>query len=136
MDRQGRQHGTKAMIERLQLGSRHGYGRLRSAIEAALRLGRTDASAVRHLLLADGVAHQRPVLLAEIGTALARYKRPLPHVNAYDQLIQSKLSKSDAALSVALDHLPDKRPARPPGAGGHAARCGAGSRNTHWNAVT
>jgi hypothetical protein len=87
MERQGRQHGTKAMIELLQLGSRHGYGRLRSAIEAALRLGCTDASAVRHLMAADGLAHQRPVSLLEIGTALTRYERPLPHVNAYDELL-------------------------------------------------
>jgi len=87
MDRQGRQGGTTALIELLQLGSRHGYGRLRSAIEAALRLGCTDASAVRHLLAADGLAHERPAMLLEIGTALSQYERPLPHLDAYDELL-------------------------------------------------
>jgi hypothetical protein len=87
MERQGRQRGTKAMIELLQLGSRHGYERLRTATEAVLRLGCTDASAVSHLMVADGLAHQRPVMLLEIGTALSQYERPLPHVNAYDELL-------------------------------------------------
>jgi len=87
MERQGRQGGTKALIELLQLGSRHGYGRLRSAIEAALWLGCTDASAVRHLLAADGLAHERPAMLLEIGTALSQYERPLPHLDAYDELL-------------------------------------------------
>jgi hypothetical protein len=87
MERQGRQVGTRSMIELLQLGRRQGYGRLRRAIEAALRLGCTDASAVRHLIAADGLAHQRPGLLLEIGQALTRYERPLPHVNAYDELL-------------------------------------------------
>ena len=87
MDRHGRQHGTRAMIELLQLGSRHGYGHLRTAIEAALRLGCIDASAVRHLIAADGLAHQRPIRLLEIGAALSQYERPLPHVNAYDELL-------------------------------------------------
>src|SRR5205823_418322 len=39
MQRQGRQVGTKTMIELLQLGREHGFGRLRVAIEAALELG-------------------------------------------------------------------------------------------------
>lgn len=86
MERQGRQHGTKAMIELLQLGSRHGYDRLRTAIELALQLGCIDAAAVRHLMVSDELAHQRPVLLLDIG-ALTRYERPLPHVHAYDDLL-------------------------------------------------
>jgi hypothetical protein len=89
IERQGRQAGTKAMVELLQLGSRQGYGRLRGAIEAALQLGCTDASAVRHLLAADGLAHQRPIWLLENGTALTQYERPLPHVHAYDELLMA-----------------------------------------------
>ena len=86
MERHGRQHGTRAMIELLQLGSRHGYDRLRSAIELALQLGCIDAAAVRHLMVTDQLAHQRPVLLQDIGE-LTRYERPLPHINAYDDLL-------------------------------------------------
>jgi transposase len=87
MQRQGRQHGTKAMIELLQFGRRLGYGRLRSAIESALELGCTDAAAVRHLMAADGLAHQRPVGLVEIGSVLSQYERPLPQLGAYDHLL-------------------------------------------------
>ena len=47
MERQGRQVGTKTMIELLQLGREQGFARLRVAIEAALDLGCTDAAAVR-----------------------------------------------------------------------------------------
>ena len=86
MERHGRQHGTRAMIELLQLGSRHGYDRLRTAIEAALQLGCIDAAAVRHLFISDELAHRRPVRLLDIG-ALTRYERPLPHVHAYDDLL-------------------------------------------------
>ena len=86
MERHGRQHGTKAMIELLQLGSRHGYDRLRTAIELALQLGCIDAAAVRHLMVSDELAHQRPALVLDIG-ALTRYERPLPLVHAYDDLL-------------------------------------------------
>ena len=87
MERQGRQYGTKAMVELLQLGSRHGYGRLRTAIESALQLGCIDAAAVRHLMVSDDLVHQRPILRVEIGSPLSRYERPLPHVHAYDALL-------------------------------------------------
>jgi hypothetical protein len=86
MERHGRQHGTKAMIELLQLGSRHGYDQLRTAIESALQLGCIDAAAVRHLMVSDELAHQRPVRLLDLGE-LTRYERPLPHVHAYDDLL-------------------------------------------------
>jgi hypothetical protein len=86
MERHGRQHGTRAMIELLQLGSRHGYDRLRTAIESALQLGCMDAAAVRHLMVSHELAHQRPVLLLDLGE-LTRYERPLPHVYAYDDLL-------------------------------------------------
>ena len=86
MQRHGRQPGTKAMIGLLQFGSHHGYERLRLAIESALQLGCIDAAAVRHLMVSDDLAHQRPVLLLDLG-ALTRYERPLPHVRAYDELL-------------------------------------------------
>jgi len=50
-------------------------------------LGCTDAAAVRHLMTADDLVHQRPILLVEIGSALSQYERPLPHVRAYDELL-------------------------------------------------
>ena len=87
IQRQGRQHGTKAMIELLQLGRQLGYERLRHGIELALELGCSDVAAVRHLMAADGLAHQRPIELVEIGSVLSQYERPLPHVHAYDHLL-------------------------------------------------
>jgi hypothetical protein len=44
------------------------------SIELALQLGCVDAAAVRHLMVTDQLAHQRPVLLLDIG-ALTRYER-------------------------------------------------------------
>jgi transposase len=85
VQRQGRQAGTKAMIELLQLGRRQGQERLREAVERALHLGCGDAAAVRHLLAAPTLAHPGPADL-EIG-ALARFDRPLPAVGLYDQLL-------------------------------------------------
>jgi len=86
MQRQGRQLGTKTMIELLQLGREHGFARLRMAIEAALELGCTDAAAVRHLLAAETLVHERTAPLVNLGT-LSRYERPLPEVHAYDHLL-------------------------------------------------
>jgi hypothetical protein len=90
IERQGKQAGTKAMVELLKLGRAHGEVALRGAIEAALGLGCHDAAAVRHLLTTRELAqeHRRPEALgaAAVG-ALAQYDRPLPEVSAYDQLL-------------------------------------------------
>jgi hypothetical protein len=86
MHRQGRQLGTKTMIELLLLGREHGFARLRGAIETALELGCTDAAAVRHLLASETLAHERPAPLVELG-ALSQYERPLPQVHASDHLL-------------------------------------------------
>lgn len=85
IDRHGRSAGTKAMIELLQLGRRHGQAALRGAIDAALVLGCTDAAAVRHLVTAQGLEHARPQAV-EVGL-LAQFERPLPTVGEYDQLL-------------------------------------------------
>jgi transposase len=87
MKRHGRQDGTKAMIELLQLGRRRGDVRLRRAIESALQLGCTDASAVQHLMATDGLVHQRPSVLVEVGSVLSQYERPLPQMHVYDDLL-------------------------------------------------
>jgi transposase len=87
IDRHGRQDGTRAMIELLQLGRRLGYARLRRAIESALQLGCADAAAVQHLMATDGLVHQRPNLLIEVGSLLSQYERPLPEMQVYDHLL-------------------------------------------------
>lgn len=90
MTRQGKQPGTKAMVELLQLGRIHGETALRGALETALALGCHDVAAVRHLLVTRELAqqHQRPEALdaVAVGT-LAQYDRPLPDMGAYDQLL-------------------------------------------------
>lgn len=83
--RHGRQHGTRQMIELLQLGSGEGWTQLRCAVEQALRLGCHDVAAIRHLLVA-GDLDRPPVAAVDIG-ALARYERPMPVMNSYDQLL-------------------------------------------------
>jgi transposase len=83
--RHGRQHGTRQIIELLQLGTGDGWGRLRSAVEQALSLGCHDVAAVRHLMLAEHL--DRPAVGAiDIGF-LARYERPMPVMSGYDQLL-------------------------------------------------
>jgi transposase len=83
--RQGRAAGTRAMIELLQLGRRHGQDRLRTAIETALTLGCRDAAAIRHLLATPTLAHRPPPALAP--QALARFDRPVPALDVYDELL-------------------------------------------------
>ncbi len=85
MERHGRQKGTKEMIDLLQVGREHGAERLRAAIEAALRLGCHDSGAVRHLLRAADLTHA-PSATVDVG-ALVAFERPLPTVDAYDQLL-------------------------------------------------
>ena len=85
IERHGRQAGTKAMIELLQLGRAHGAAALRRAIETALTLGCTDAGAVRHLVTARAL-DRTPAEAIDVG-ALARFERPLPTVGEYDQLL-------------------------------------------------
>ena len=83
--RQGRQEGTRQMIELLALGNREGWERLRAAVEQALSLGCQDVAAIRHLLVAGRLA--KPAVAAlEIGV-LARYERPQPVMSGYDQLL-------------------------------------------------
>ena len=75
------------MIELLQLGRRLGYARLRHAIESARQLGCADAAAVQHLMAIDGLVHQRPSLLLEVGSLLGQFERPLPNMSDYDHLL-------------------------------------------------
>jgi hypothetical protein len=73
------------MIELLQLGRDRGYERLKSAVTLALEMGCTDVAAVRYLMQAEGLSHQR-VEMVHPG-ALEKYERGLPIVTHYDQLL-------------------------------------------------
>ncbi len=85
--RQGKQEGTRAMIEVLMLGRDHGYPKLEEAVSQALELGCSDVGAVRLLLrTAESGSHKvrEPV---DIGR-LSSYDRPQPEVAEYDQLLR------------------------------------------------
>jgi transposase len=83
--RHGRQEGTRQMIELLSYGPHEGWDRLRTAVEEAHSLGCQDIAAIRHLLLA-GRMTKPAVATIDIG-ALARYERPQPLLNNYDELL-------------------------------------------------
>lgn len=83
--REGKQAGTRTMIELLQQGSKHGWDRLRQAVEQALDLGCTDAAGVRHLLVFGELGHAPVERFALAG--LERYERPLPMMSEYDLLL-------------------------------------------------
>lgn len=83
--RQGKQTGTREMIELLTLGKRHGWDRLQSAIETSLALGCSDAAAVRHLVSASELG--RPHAASFELTGLERYDRPVPQMEEYDLLL-------------------------------------------------
>jgi hypothetical protein len=83
--RHGKQSGTKQMIGLLQLGKRHGRSQLRAAVETAAVTGCTDTAAIEHLLNAESLRHVvcEPMDIGE----LERYKRPLPVMDEYDELL-------------------------------------------------
>ncbi len=85
MLRNGRQNGTRRMVELLQLGKTHGYEKLRQAVESALAMGSCDVSTVRYLMTADQLDRARPEPI-DVG-ALSCYERPLPVMTDYDQLL-------------------------------------------------
>jgi hypothetical protein len=74
----------------LSLIKQHGHQRVRSAIEAALSLGCSDAAAIRHLLQADDLVRAQDRLV-EVG-ALSRFERPLPVLTDYDRLLDQEAS--------------------------------------------
>ncbi len=87
MERHGRQHGTRLMVELVQLGREYGYERLTRAIEQALACGTHDAAAVCYLLTVGPLAGER---VAPLPRAVFTYPhavtRPLPTLTHYDQL--------------------------------------------------
>jgi len=91
MKRQGKQPGTRQMIELLRMGRQHGYDRLREAVEQALEAGSHDISAVRYLLTSD--QNGRGELPSIDVGLLDRYERPLPVMSQYDQLLTAGASQ-------------------------------------------
>ena len=85
IDRQGRQHGTRAMIAVIQLAREFGHDAVRQAVDAAVKLGCSDGAAIRYLLTC--AVQQRPAPeMAEVGE-LTRYDRPMPCLTGYDRLL-------------------------------------------------
>jgi len=87
--RHGKQAGTRQMIELLGLGKKHGYAPLQAAVTTALATGCGDVAAVRYLLTAE-TSLPPPLESYELG-ALARYERPLPGIQDYDQLLSREV---------------------------------------------
>lgn len=87
-ERHGRQDGTRAMIEILQLGRDHGYERLREVVEQALETGGSDVGAIRYLLQNQQVAGPTATAALELGW-LSQFERPQPSLGDYDQLLSS-----------------------------------------------
>ena len=89
--RQGKQQGTKAMIEVLLLARAYGAPALHQAVTAALAFGGSDVGAVQLLLSAARAAPRSTPDPIEIG-ALRRYDRPQPTLGNYDQLLSREPS--------------------------------------------
>jgi transposase len=85
-ERQGRQDGTRAMVEVVLLGREFGHDRLRTAVAVAVARGASDVGAVRYLLTAPEL-RRPPAAALEVGP-LARYDRPPPTVAGYDRLLR------------------------------------------------
>ena len=84
-EREGRQAGTRAMIEVLLLSRTYGAARVRQAVEEALSMGTSSLSAIRYLLNVDCRPAASETAAVEID-ALRRYDRPQPSMEAYEQL--------------------------------------------------
>src|SRR5205823_11468564 len=103
----------------LQLGRRLGAARLRSAIESALQLGCADAAAVQHLMATDGLRHQRPSLLLEVGNLLSRSEEHTSELQSLAYLVcRLMLEKKMAKCGFGATRLwppwaQDKRPLFP-----------------------
>ena len=85
-ERRGKQDGTRAMVELIMLGRKHGYRELEEAVDQSLKLGCFDVGAVRLLIDAQSRGARRSAEPVEIG-ALSGYDRPQPKVDEYDQLL-------------------------------------------------
>jgi hypothetical protein len=87
ISRNGTQDGTREMIELLRLGKKHGYDKLRQAVESALAMGSGNSSTVQYLIAAAQLDRGRPEPI-DVGP-LSCYDRPLPVMTDYDQLLSA-----------------------------------------------
>ena len=83
--RQGKQEGTRSMIEVLLLAREHGPTLVRQVVEEALELGCSDLAAIRYLLSVAGMEPRVAAAPVHLGT-LNRYDRPQPSLEDYDRL--------------------------------------------------
>jgi transposase len=83
--REGKQAGTRAMIEVLLLNREYGATRVRQAVEEALEAGCSNVGAIRYLLNIDHAAQPSSANPVDIGV-LSRYDRPQPSMDVYEQL--------------------------------------------------
>jgi hypothetical protein len=90
IERNGKQSGTRQMIQVLSLIKPYGHGRVRAAVEEAIALGCADAAAVRHLVEAADLTHARDAII-ELH-ALSRFERPLPVMTDYDGLLSDEVT--------------------------------------------
>lgn len=89
-ERQGKQEGTRSMIEILMVGRERGWRRLEQTVGQALELGCFDVEAVRLLVHTAASGAPRVPEPVEIG-ALSRYDRPQPEMKIYDRLLQAEV---------------------------------------------
>jgi hypothetical protein len=99
IERQGRQHGTRAMVELIRMGREFGYAKLTTAVDQALEMGCADVAEIRHLLMSDQLRHSVGEAV-EIGS-LSAYERPLPTMIEYDQLFSGSVQASLQTASIA-----------------------------------
>ena len=62
------------------------------SVECALSTGCSDVAAIRHLVGTSELARSRPGAI-ELKTELARFERPLPAMNEYDQLLNAGVAQ-------------------------------------------
>jgi hypothetical protein len=84
-EREGKQAGTRAMIDVLLLGRESGPIRLRRAVEEALELGCPNVGTIRYLLSSANLEQRPAVGAMDIGV-LRRYDRPQPSLQDYERL--------------------------------------------------
>ena len=85
MERQGKQSGTRQMIDLLRLSQKHGQEKFQKAVETAVSSRCYDSAAIQHLLSAEDLRHAACAAI-DVG-ALERYARPMPVMLEYDQLL-------------------------------------------------
>ena len=83
--REGKQAGTRAMIDVLLLGREYGPARLRRAVGEALELGCSNVGSIRYLLNGTNLEQRPEAAAIDIGV-LSRYDRPQPSLEDYEGL--------------------------------------------------